>query len=106
MKTLILAAAALVLATSFPAAAQTYRSDVRQHRQNERIDRGYQRGHLTPREARRLDRQQQRIRQVERRARAMNGGYVDPRTQRRLERMQDRADRNIYRKNNNRRGYY
>lgn len=105
MKTLIFAAAALVLATSFPAAAQTYRGDVRQYRQHERIERGYHRGHLTPSEARRLDRQQHRIRQVERRARAMNGGYVDPRTQRRIERLQDRADRNIYYKKHNRQGW-
>lgn len=105
MKSLIIGVAALVLATSLPAAAQTYRGDVRQHRQNERIERGYQRGYLTPREARRLDRQQHRIRQVERRARAFNGGYVDPRSQRRIERMQDRADRNIYRKNHNRQGW-
>lgn len=105
MKTLIFGVAALVLATSFPAAAQTYRGDVRQYRQHERIDRGYQRGDLTPREARRLDRQQHRIRQVERRARALNGGYVDPRSQRRIERMQNRADRNIYRKNHNRQGW-
>lgn len=105
MKTLILAAVALVFATALPAAAQTYRGDVRQHRQNERIERGYQRGHLTPREADRLDRQQHRIRQVERRARALNGGYVDPRSQRRIERMQDRADRNIYRQRHDRQGW-
>lgn len=101
MKTLILGVAALVLATSLPAAAQTYRSDARQYRQNERIERGYQNGRLTPREAYRLERQKHR----KRRARALNGGYIDPRSQARIERMQDRADRNIYRNKRDRQSW-
>jgi len=107
MKTMIWgAAAALLFTTAAPAMAQTYRSDMRQYRQQERIERGYRSGRLTPREAVRLQRQQHRINRVERRARAYNNGYVDPRSRRQIERMQNRASHNIARKaNNHRYGY-
>jgi hypothetical protein len=96
-KTVILALSGILVATSMPAMAQTYRSDVRQYRQHERIERGLHTGRITPKEARRLARQQHRIERVERRARYYNNGYVDPRSARKIERMQDRANRNIYR---------
>lgn len=105
MKTISWATAAILLATSVPSLAQTYRSDVRQWRQQERIERGYHSGRLTPREAQRLDRQQNRVQRIEQRARYYNNGRIDPRSQRQIERIQDRAGRNIARKNNNRRGW-
>ncbi|WP_061931674.1 hypothetical protein [Aureimonas sp. AU22] len=103
-KTVILALSGILLATSMPAMAQTYRSDARQYRQHERIERGIHRGRISPREADRLARQQHRIRQVERRARYYNNGHIDPRSARKIERMQERANHNIRRANRN--GYY
>jgi hypothetical protein len=106
MKLAILAtAAAMLVATVAPSAAQTYRSDVRQYRQQERIERGIRRGDLTPREARRLVRQQRRIERVERRARYYNNGRIDPRSAARIDRMQDRANRTIRNTRNNYRTY-
>ncbi|WP_182085497.1 hypothetical protein [Aureimonas sp. ME7] len=98
-KTLILALSGLFLATSMPAMAQTYRSDVRQYRQNERIDRGHHTGRISPREAARLDRQQRRIERVERRARHYNNGRIDPRSAEQIRRMQNKANRDIRRAN-------
>lgn len=100
MKVLIVAVAATLVATALPASAQS-RGDVRQWRQQERIERGYHTGRLTPREAARLQRQQDRIHRIERRARYYNGGYVDPRSRAKIERLQDRASRNIHRKATN-----
>lgn len=100
-KKIAVAAAALVIAASAPAVAQTYRSDVREHRQERRIERGIRHGTLTPHEARRLERQQARIHRLERRSRAMNHGYVDPRTERLINRIQDRASHRIHNKKHN-----
>ncbi|RIY02077.1 hypothetical protein D3218_07190 [Aureimonas flava] len=100
-KTLILALTGLLVATSLPAMAQTTRSDARQWRQHERIERGIHHGRITPREAHRLARQQHRIERVERRARYYNNGHIDPRSAHRIERMQDRANRHIVRANRN-----
>jgi Spy/CpxP family protein refolding chaperone len=105
MKTLIIASAALLFATAAPSMAQTYRSDVRQWNQHERIERGIRSGRLTPREAARLDRQQDRVQRIESRSRYYNNGYIDPRSQQRIERIQDRAGQRIHRLNNNRRGW-
>lgn len=105
MKTTILGAAAIVVAMAMPAFAQTYRSDVREHRQEHRIERGVRHGQLTRHEARKLEHQQNRIHRMERRSRAMNGGYIDPRTERKIERIQDRASRKIERKKHNLRHY-
>lgn len=100
-KTLIAAVAGILALTTVPSMAQTYRSDARQYRQQERIERGYHHGRVTPREARRLERQQRRIDRVEQRARYYNNGHIDPRSARKIERMQDRANRNIVRANRN-----
>lgn len=106
MKIAILAtAAAMLVATAVPSMAQTYRSDVRQYRQQERIERGIRRGDLTPREARRLIRQQRRIERTERRARYYNNGRIDPRSAARIERMQNRANRAIRNTRHNYRTY-
>ncbi len=96
-KSLIIAIAGLLVATAVPASAQSHRSDHRQWRQQERIDRAYRHGRISPREAARLERQQRRIERVERRARYYNNGRVDPRSARQIERMQDRANHSIRR---------
>ena len=103
MKKIILATVALVLASAVPTLAQTARSEYREHRQEHRIGRALVQGDLTPRETRKLVRQQNRIDRAK--ARAGRDGYVTTRERRKVERMQDRASRNIYRKANNRRGY-
>lgn len=100
-KTLILALAGILTATSMPAMAQGWHSREREWRQENRIERGIRSGRLSPREADRLIRQQRRIDRVERRARYYNGGYVDPRSARQIERMQNRAGRDIRRANRN-----
>lgn len=103
MKKLILAATAIVIIAGGPAFAQTYQSDVRQHRQERRIEHGIRNGTLTPHEARRLKHQQRRIHRMERRSRAMNNGFIDPRTERQINRIQNRASHRIERKKHNRR---
>ncbi|MFD1745865.1 hypothetical protein ACFSE1_10370 [Rhizobium helianthi] len=104
MKKLIISALALVMVSSVPVFAQTYRSEAREYRQEHRINRALRQGELTPREAHRLMRQQQRIDRAQ--ARAARDGYVTRQERRQIERMQDRASRNIYRKSHNGYGYY
>ncbi|KTQ82349.1 MULTISPECIES: hypothetical protein [Aureimonas] len=103
-KSLIVAIAGLLVATAVPASAQSYHSDARQYRQQERIERGYRHGRISPREAARLERQQRRIERVERRARYYNNGRIDPRSAHKIKRMQDRANHAIRRANRD--GYY
>ena len=105
MRKAILGSVAALLFLSVPTFAQTYRSDIREHRQESRIERGVRTGQLTPHEAYRLDRQQVRIRHLERRSREMNGGYLDRHTRRKIERIQDRASHRIRRLKHNRRHY-
>jgi hypothetical protein len=106
MKKIIISALALLTVSfaALPTQAQTYRSEARESRQEYRIHRSARRGDLTPQEYRQLLRQQRRIDAVK--WRASRDGYVSPRERREIERLQDRASRNIYRKSNNRRGYY
>jgi CRISPR/Cas system-associated endoribonuclease Cas2 len=103
-KMVILSALALVLASAIPSFAQTYRSEARENRQEDRIRRSFSRGELTPRELRNLAREQRRI------DRAQNwmarDGHISARERRRIEQLQDRASRNIARKSNNGRNLY
>lgn len=96
-----LAAAMVMMVTSMPADAQV---NHRQWRQDQRIERGYSNGRLTPREARRLDAQQRRIDRYEYRSRRDRGG-LSRYERARIDRKQDRASRNIWRKKHNYRGY-
>lgn len=96
-KSLIAAAAALV---SLAASAQAYdridtlpEIDSRQARQEERIERGYQRGELTRQEVRRLRLGQREIARAEIRAQA--DGRITRDELRHLHRMLDRADAEI-----------
>ena len=107
MKTLILAAAALIGSTTAiaaaPAAAQV---NQRQWNQQQRIYHGARSGRLTSREYYRLQRQQRRIARYEARSR-WDGGGLSRHERVRLSRMQNRANRNIYRQKHDwqRRGY-
>lgn len=104
MKKIIITALALVMASSIPVFAQTYRSEAREYRQEHRIHRAMRQGELTPREAHRLMQQQRKIDRAQ--ARAARDGHITRRERHRIERMQDRASRNIYRKSHNGYGYY
>lgn len=104
MKRIVLGALALLMATSMPGLAQTYRADSRDARQNHRIVRGAVNGELTGREARQLARQQHRIDRT--RARAARDGVITRAERREIARQQDRASRNIHRKTHNNRTAY
>lgn len=104
MKKILISAIALVMASSVPVFAQTHRAEARENRQEYRIHRSLRQGELTPREARQLSRQQQRIDRAQ--ARASRDGHISRQERRRIEQMQDRASRNINRKSNNGYGYY
>lgn len=101
MKRFIIAAsAALVALTAIPAAnAQNIRD--RQYNQQQRIERGYARGDITPREYHRLQRQQASIQRDK--VRARNSGYGMNRYERqRIAERQARASQNIYRQRHDR----
>lgn len=93
---LVLAAAAPAARAETPSERMEQRVDNRQARQDQRIDQGVKSGHLTAREARRLEHQQARIERLENRALA-NDGRIGPREAARLEHRQDKASRHIYR---------
>lgn len=98
MKTMVLAAAALVLVTGV-ANAGTPWVDQRQHNQAHRIFNGVKNGELTFRETRQLLRGQARVHRRE--AYFKSDGIVTPRERYRLFRMQTRQDFRIYRKKHN-----
>lgn len=99
---LVLAAGAVWAQSATPpaGAASTPRVDQRQQNQAARAAAGASSGQLTPREQRRLAREQKAIGKVEDKAKA--DGTVTPRERRRLERMQDRASRDTYRQKHDR----
>jgi DNA-binding transcriptional regulator YdaS (Cro superfamily) len=99
VRKIIITALAILVGSTVPSVAQTYRSEARESRQEYRIYRGAARGELTPQELRQIERQQRRIDRSQ--VRATRDGYISPKERRRIERQQDRASRNIYRKNNN-----
>lgn len=93
--------ASLLVALSLGAAAQsTPGVDQRQDQQSARIQQGAQSGSLTPREQRRLQREQRAVQRAENRAKA--DGVVTPKERRRLDRMQDKASADIARQKHDR----
>lgn len=101
MKTRMLAAA-LVAAITVPAFAQTDTPvvDQRQINQERRIDQGVASGELTPREARRLERGQQRIDNME--ARAEADGVVTRGERPSIRQAQNVESKRIYRQKHDR----
>jgi hypothetical protein len=106
MKIQTLLISSLMIAASTAALAQpaapvagnptaTPRIDQREANQERRIEQGEKSGQLTPREANRLEAQQDRIRRTEARAKA--DGVVTPQEREKLTRMQNRASRDIAR---------
>ena len=83
--------------------AQAQSIDQRHVEQQQRIRRGVETGQLTPREARRDERQQMRIERTEARMRARHGGHLTWRERARLRHREDRASRHIYRTKHNHR---
>lgn len=90
----MLAAIALSLPVLAFAQANTPRVDQRQANQEQRIDQGVASGSLTPREANRLERGQQRVDNIENRAKA--DGVVTRQERVRLHQAQDVQSRRIY----------
>jgi hypothetical protein len=78
---------------------QTPAVDQRHVDQEERIKQGEKSGQLTPRETRKLQRQQRSIRNQEAREKAR--GPLTPGQKAQLNRRENRASRNIYRKKHN-----
>ena len=100
MKTRTLVAAIITLA-SVPAFAQsTPGVDQRQVNQERRIDQGVASGELTPREAARLERGQDRVENME--ARAKSDGVVTRRERAKLQQAQDVESRRIHRQKHDR----
>lgn len=103
--------AATLTALAAPALGQSYypydpygnpRVDQRQANQAQRIYRNQYYGNLSPREADRLWRGQQRIDRMERRF--ASDGYLSPRERRMLDDAQDRQSRRIARQSHDRNG--
>jgi uncharacterized membrane protein YebE (DUF533 family) len=100
----LLAISSVLLATGGTAYAQgdTPVIDQRQMNQEQRIDQGVESGQLNPREAKRLERQQNRIDRMENRAKA--DGVVTARERARIGAAQNHASRNIAREKHDRQG--
>jgi uncharacterized membrane protein YebE (DUF533 family) len=98
----LLAISSVLLATGGTAYAQadTPVIDQRQMNQEQRIDQGVESGQLNPREAKRLERQQNHIDRMENRANA--DGVVTARERARIGAAQNRASRNIAREKHDR----
>jgi uncharacterized membrane protein YebE (DUF533 family) len=94
MATGLLAAIALPVLAQTPA-PNTSRIDKREARQQQRIDQGVKSGQITPREAARLQKGQQRIERMEANAKA--DGRVTKRERAAIERAQDRQSKAIAR---------
>jgi hypothetical protein len=97
-KTLSLVAAAVLALSVLGARAagtDTPRIDARQAQQEQRIDKGVASGALTPREARRLNRQQHAIDAAENKAKA--DGVVTAQERKRLTKAQNASSHRIHR---------
>jgi len=93
---------AVVVCLSVVSAQQkdkTPRVQKREVRQQKRITQGVKSGHLTPKEANRLEKQQAKIRNDK--VKVKSDGKVTPQERAKLTREQNRASRNIYRKKHN-----
>jgi hypothetical protein len=91
----ILTATGLYAGTNDPVIQQ------REQNQEKRIDQGVKSGQITPREERKLDREQAKIKQDE--TRMKSDGKLTPKERAKLTREQNRASKDIYRKKHNQR---
>jgi hypothetical protein len=94
-KAIILIALFAIGALSISAQSATPRVTKRQVQQQARIKEGAKSGELTPRETRKLERQQAKI--ALDKAKAKSDGVVTPAERRKLNREQNRASKRIYR---------
>ena len=94
-KAMILVAVLALGIGSVAAQTATPRVTKRQVHQQERIKQGVKSGELTPRETRRLEREQGKI--AVDKAKAKSDGVVTPSGRAKLTREQNRANRHIYR---------
>jgi len=102
MRRLLAVLVAVVVSVSVLSAQQqdkTPRVHKREVRQQKRIQQGVKSGQLTPKEAKRLEKQQAKIRRDKAKAKA--DGKVTPKERAKLNREQNRANKNIYRKKHN-----
>ena len=77
--------------------AETQRYKTRMENQQDRIQQGVRSGELSPRQARRLGRQDRHINRETRRMAARNGGDPTERQERRIRRQMNQQSRRIYR---------
>ena len=99
-KTITVIFVTTILALMWCSAAWADRSNIRDHRQTQRIRQGVRSGEITRPEVRRLKKEQRRIDSAYHRASA--DGHVNWRERQRLDKMQDRASRHIYQVKHNR----
>jgi hypothetical protein len=88
-----------ILALMWCSAAWAERSNIREHRQEQRIRQGIRSGEITRPEVRRLKTEQGRIDRAYHRASA--DGHLNWRERQRLDKLQDIASRHIYRTKHN-----
>ena len=88
-----------ILTLMWCSAAWAERSNIREHRQTQRIRQGIRSGEITRPEVRRLKNEQGRIDRAYHRASA--DGHLNGRERQRLNNMQNRASRHIYRAKHN-----
>jgi uncharacterized membrane protein YebE (DUF533 family) len=101
MKTSLIALFIATAAIGAQAQTATPHVDMRQDRQEQRIEQGVANGSLTAQETHRLDKQQARIDTMEAKAKA--DGKVTARERNKLRAAQDAASRDIHRKKHNNR---
>jgi hypothetical protein len=93
-KSIIAAIVAISFALpGYTLAQSTPRVDKRQENQDERIERGIQKGQITKKEARRLEKGQENVENLE--DKALSDGKVTKREKRRIEKAQDRQSERI-----------
>jgi hypothetical protein len=102
-KSIIAAIVATSLALPGYALAQsTPRIDKRQESQDERIERGVEKGQLTKKEARRLEKGQEHVEDLE--EKALQDGKVTKREKRRIEKAQDKQSERIQKQRHDEQG--
>jgi len=100
-KHLIITTACIAGLLIFSQAASAGNLKKRMHRQDQRIQQGIRSGEITPREARKLTRDQRKIRQLRRHY--LSDGHLSKRDRKILNKRMDQSSKRIYRYKNNHR---